>query len=63
MICLHILLMTFFNKPELIFWHIVKWFQVLLSNNNSTNSEMVTSIHLYIVKCIQVLLYNTNNPF
>ena len=35
MICKHILLMTFLNEPELIFFfflHIVKWVQVLKYN-------------------------------
>ena len=30
MICEHILLQAFFNKPKLILLHTVKWFQVLL---------------------------------
>ena len=30
MICKHILLITFFNEPELMFLHTVEWFQVLL---------------------------------
>ena len=30
-ICEHILLITFLNEPELIFWRTVKWFQVLLA--------------------------------
>ena len=32
----HILLVTISNKPELIFFHIVKWFQVFLSNTNNS---------------------------
>ena len=30
MICKHILLRTFFNEPQLILLHKIKWFQVLL---------------------------------
>ena len=33
---LYILLITFLNKPELIFFHTVKWFQVFLSNTNNS---------------------------
>ena len=38
MICTGNLLITFLNKPRLIFFHRVKWLQVFLSNaNNSIN--------------------------
>ena len=38
MISKHILLITFLNKPVLLFLHIVKWFHFFLSNtNNSIN--------------------------
>ena len=36
MIYKHILLITFLNKPELIFLHTVKWFQVLLCITNNS---------------------------
>ena len=36
MICKHILLIIFFNKPKLIFLHTHKLFQVLLSNMNNS---------------------------
>ena len=36
MVSKHILLMTFLNKPELIFFHRDEWFQVLLFNTNSS---------------------------
>ena len=36
MICKHILLITFLNKPKLILLHTVKWFQVLLCITNSS---------------------------
>ncbi len=35
---------TFFNEPELFFLHIVKWFQVLLSN---TNSSVCTQLNVF----------------
>ena len=49
MICKHILLITFLNKPQL-FLHTIKEFQVLLFNiNNSTEnySFVCTSIAVY----------------
>ena len=39
MIYKHILLVTFLNTPELIFfWHTVKWFQVLPYNSYNLTS-------------------------
>ena len=36
MICKHILMIAFLNKPDLISLHTVKWFQVLLLNTNNS---------------------------
>ena len=36
MFCIHILLMTFLNEPEVICLHTVKWFHVFLSNTNNS---------------------------
>ena len=33
MICKHIVVISFLNKPDLISLHTVKWFEVLQSNN------------------------------
>ena len=38
MICEHILLIAFLNKPEHICLHTVKWFQVFLCNSNNLTS-------------------------
>ena len=46
MICKHILLITFSDEPDLIHWHTVKWFQVLLCNH------LTPVIHLYPYKYI-----------
>ena len=44
MICKHILL-TFLNKPELIFLHTVKWFHVVIcvTNNSIKHQSLVYS--------------------
>ena len=36
MICKQILLITFLNEPQLILFHTVKWFQVLLCITNNS---------------------------
>ena len=43
MICKHILLITFLNKPKLILLQTVKWFQVLIciSNNSFKHKSFV----------------------
>ena len=46
-ICRHILLITFFNEPELIFLHIIKCFQVLLClTNDSIKHQCFVYTHL-----------------
>ena len=52
MIFKHILLITFLKKPELIFLHTVKWFQVLLCITNISikhQSFAYTQLHDQIV--------------
>ena len=49
MICKHILLITFLNKPELIFLPTVKWFQVLLCIINNS------------IKCQSFVYMQSNN--
>ena len=46
MICKHILLMTFLNKPKFFFPH--KWFQVLLYNSHDLTSVIYLHIFLSI---------------
>ena len=36
MISKHILMITFLNEPELIFWHNITWFPIFLSNMNNS---------------------------
>ena len=43
MVCKHILLITFLNKPQLTCLPTVKWFQVLLCNSN--NLTLVICLH------------------
>ena len=43
MICKHILSITFLNEPELIFLYIVKWFQVVIYNNDNLASVFVAN--------------------
>ena len=45
MIRKYILLRTFLNELEPIFWHTVEWFQVYLSNTN--NSIYYLSFFVY----------------
>ena len=47
MISEHILLITFLNRPEFIFFHTVKWFHLFLSNMNNSIYLMFSSIAMY----------------
>ena len=63
MISEHILLITFLNEPEVIFFHIVKWFQVLLCNTNYSLqhysficSQLNGSKYSYVSLTIQLII-------
>ena len=46
MICKHILLITFLNKPEFSFLYTIKWFQEFPYNSNNLTSVNVFGIYL-----------------
>ena len=53
----HILKITSFNKPELIFWHIVKWLYLFQSNtNNSIYYELFVCTQFNPLKYCYILL-------
>ena len=60
MICKHILLITFLNKPKLILLHTVKWFQVLLCiTNNSIKHHSFVNTQLYVKTVILQIIQSS----
>ena len=59
MISKHILYINFFNKPELIFLHTVKWFHLFLCNMNYC--IYYQSLVRSLFNVFYVLLFNPSN--
>ena len=52
---------TIFNKPELIYLHIINWFQVFLSNSNGFICTQLNGFkYCYLTL---VILFNIINSF
>ena len=54
MICKRMFKVTFTNEPELIFLHTVKWFQVLISDINSSMNTLLNAFkYCYLILIVQ----------
>ena len=65
MICKHILLITFLDKPKFILLNTVKWFQILLciTNNSIKHQSFVYTQLNYQTVLFQIIQFSIRHLF